>query len=146
MTPCILIWCHVEAEWSTYTSVSLDHHCSKQWLILNSKLSHHLNQYFHIGILGASINVSLIEIQSFSLKKRIWQYSLKIEGLLIQAAVWCVKFPTTVNVMAWVSNQMPSKVWDEIPYPFPKFNDCTVGCNCLSIQGFRLNRVSKRCP
>ena len=27
---------------------------------------------------------------------------------------------------AWISNHMPSKVWDEITYPFPIFNSCTV--------------------
>ena len=28
---------------------------------------------------------------------------------------------------AWISNHTPSKVWDEISYPFPNFNGCTVG-------------------
>ena len=27
---------------------------------------------------------------------------------------------------AWKSNHMPSKMWDEIIYPFPNFNGCTV--------------------
>ena len=27
---------------------------------------------------------------------------------------------------AWIRNHMPSKVWDEITYPFPNFNGCTV--------------------
>ena len=26
----------------------------------------------------------------------------------------------------WISNHMPSKVWDEITYPFLNFNGCTV--------------------
>ena len=26
----------------------------------------------------------------------------------------------------WISNCMPSKVWDEIAYPLPNFNNCTV--------------------
>ena len=26
---------------------------------------------------------------------------------------------------AWISNHMPSKVWDEITYPFPNFNIAT---------------------
>ena len=29
-------------------------------------------------------------------------------------------------IPAWISNHMPSKVWDEISYPFPNFNSCTV--------------------
>ena len=27
---------------------------------------------------------------------------------------------------AWISNQIPRKVWDENTYPFPKFNNATV--------------------
>ena len=27
---------------------------------------------------------------------------------------------------AWISNHMPSEVWDDIIYPFPKFNGATV--------------------
>ena len=27
---------------------------------------------------------------------------------------------------AWISNHTPSKVWDEITYPFLNFNGCTV--------------------
>ena len=28
--------------------------------------------------------------------------------------------------LTWISNHMPSKVWDEITYPFPNFNGCTI--------------------
>ena len=28
--------------------------------------------------------------------------------------------------MVWICNHMPNKVWDEIIYPFPNFNGCTV--------------------
>ena len=27
-------------------------------------------------------------------------------------------------ILAWISNHMPSKVWDEITYPFPKLQRC----------------------
>ena len=30
------------------------------------------------------------------------------------------------HVSAWTSNHMPRKMWDEITYPFPNFNGCTV--------------------
>ena len=33
---------------------------------------------------------------------------------------------TTQKIPAWISNDMPSKVWDEIAYPFLNFNGCTV--------------------
>ena len=29
-------------------------------------------------------------------------------------------------ILAWTSNHMPSKMWDEITYPFLNFNGCTV--------------------
>ena len=29
-------------------------------------------------------------------------------------------------IPAWISNHMVSKVWDEIPYPPPNFNNCTI--------------------
>ena len=29
-------------------------------------------------------------------------------------------------LLTWISNHRPNKMWDEIPYPFPNFNDCTV--------------------
>ena len=29
-------------------------------------------------------------------------------------------------IPAWISNHLPSKVWDEITYPFLNFNSCTV--------------------
>ena len=28
-------------------------------------------------------------------------------------------------ISAWISNHMPSEVWDEITYPFPNLNGCT---------------------
>ena len=31
-----------------------------------------------------------------------------------------------VNFNAWISNHMPSNVWDDISYPFPNFNGYTV--------------------
>ena len=49
---------------------------------------------------------------------------------------------------------MLSKVWDEMPYPFPNFNGCTVGmdklfrptlyngCNYLSMLGLKLHHIS----
>ena len=31
-----------------------------------------------------------------------------------------------VSLIAWISNHMPNEVRDEITYPFPNFNVCTV--------------------
>ena len=56
----------------------------------------------------------------------------------------------------WI-NHMPSKVWNEITYPFTNLNGCIVdvwervskfiphiGCNCSIIWGLKVNHVSKR--
>ena len=58
-------------------------------------------------------------------------------------------------IPSWISNHTPSKVWDEITYPFLNFNGATVevlqflptlynGCNYLSMLGLKLIHVSKR--
>ena len=31
-------------------------------------------------------------------------------------------YPRTAELLTWISNHMPSKVWDEITYPFPNFS------------------------
>ena len=48
---------------------------------------------------------------------------------------------------ALLSNHMPSKVWDEITYPFLNFHPTFYnGCNYLSMLGLKLNHVIKRGP
>ena len=65
-------------------------------------------------------------------------------------------------IAAWISNHMPSKVWDEITYQFPNFNGYTVevwewisnftthviitACDYLSMLGLKSIHVSKRGP
>ena len=62
-------------------------------------------------------------------------------------------------IPAWISNHIPSKVWDEIAYPFPNFNGRTLdvwelisnftlcnGCNHLSMLGLKLIHVNIRGP
>ena len=31
-----------------------------------------------------------------------------------------------ILIPAWISNYIHYKVWDEITYPFPNFNSCTI--------------------
>ena len=38
-------------------------------------------------------------------------------------------------IPTWINNHMPSKVCDEITYPFLSFDGCAVGCNYLSMLG-----------
>ena len=64
-------------------------------------------------------------------------------------------------IPAWIYNHRPSKVWDEITYPFQNFNGCAVEfwewisnfiphmiMNVItsSMLGFKLNHVSKGGP
>ena len=37
-----------------------------------------------------------------------------------------VNKPIFYSGLTWINNHNPSKVWDEITYPFPNFNDCAV--------------------
>ena len=51
--------------------------------------------------------------------------------------ITCNKIHNLAIIPAWISNHMLSKVWDEITYPFPNFNGCTVEVwewisNCIS--------------
>ena len=63
-------------------------------------------------------------------------------------------------ISTWISNHMPSKVWDEITYPFSNFDGCIVevwewisnfiphfyDCYHLSMLILKLNNVSKMGP
>ena len=61
-----------------------------------------------------------------------------------------------ILIPAWISNHMPSKVWDEITYPYSTFIGFGKGwvisyhvlwwCNYLSMLGLQLTSLSKRSP
>ena len=68
---------------------------------------------------------------------------------------------TMPYLISWIDSYFHHKLWDEITYPFPNFNGCTVevwewisdfipyfynGCNYLSMLGLTLIHVSKRGP
>ena len=58
--------------------------------------------------------------------------------------------PQDAPLLTWISNHMPSKVWDEIIYLFPNLDSCTVEVwewmsNYISMMGSKLNHVSTRC-
>ena len=40
--------------------------------------------------------------------------------------LWLPLLAWLPSIPAWISNHMPSKLWDEITYPFPNFNGSTV--------------------
>ena len=48
--------------------------------------------------------------------------SYDTELVLLKHISWTV----APLIPAWISNHMPSKVWDEITYPFLNFNGATV--------------------
>ena len=54
------------------------------------------------------------------------------QGPLLPKGFNCVTL-----IPAWISSYVSSKVWDEITYPFPNFNSCTIEvwewiCNFIS--------------
>ena len=52
------------------------------------------------------------------------------------------------NWGTWISNHMFSKVCDEITYPFPNFNGCTVevwDCKSNFISHFIMNAITYPC-
>ena len=71
-----------------------------------------------IGPSGTNFSEILIEIITFSLKKM---------RLKVSSAKWrpcCLGL--NVLTPACISNEIHYNVWDEITYPFPNFNVCTV--------------------
>ena len=46
--------------------------------------------------------------------------------IFFQNDLWVLSRTLINLIRAWISNHLPSKVWDEITYPFPTFNDATV--------------------
>ena len=64
---------------------------------------------------------------------------------------WPLYYHGLTLIPVWINNHMPEKVWNEITYPSPNFNCCTVwewiisfiphfyhGCNYLSMLGLKL--------
>ena len=63
----------------------------------------------------------IILISNFASYKSGWK-SLKDPAKML----WEVMWGTLTLIPAWISNYIPSKVWDEITYPFPNFNGVSV--------------------
>ena len=84
--------------------------------------------------------------------------SLFVLGTISRSTMQCIMRPGPIP--AWINVSIHYKVWDEITYPFPNFNDATVeirelisnftpfycGYDCLSMLGIKLNHVCKRGP
>ena len=72
----------------------------------------------------------MLELKSIHVNKRgPWpcMESGGLCGMFPANRVFIIMLPLWTNKLpAWISNHMPSKVWDEITYPFPNFNSCTV--------------------
>ena len=56
---------------------------------------------------------------------RIFMY-LYSGGNIILKHLWPFYWHGLTFIPAWISNHAPSKVWDEITYPFLNFNGTTV--------------------
>ena len=74
-----------------------------------------------------------------------------------RTAEWTTVVRSITLIPAWISNYIHYNVWDEITYPFPNFNICTVevckcvcnlthyyGCDYLSMLVLKLIHVSIR--
>ena len=66
------------------------------------------------------IVVSLWQVRTCS----IWQLTVSLLICLCPFVPFYLHGLTLIPT--WISNHIPSKVWDEITYPFPNFNDSTV--------------------
>ena len=57
-------------------------------------------------------------------------------------------FSLTILISAWISNHIPSKVWGEITYQLPNFNDCNIAiweCISNSIVHFIMDMITHSC-
>ena len=69
-------------------------------------------------------------------------YDLKIQV----SRTWAPYYLHVLTLIpAWISNHTPSKVWDEITYPFLNFNGCTVEVqewiSNFTVQGVQVQMV-----
>ena len=54
-------------------------------------------------------------------------FSDKMSTVVGNTEIWgTFRWYGSTLILAWISNPIPSKVWDEITYQFPNFNDCAV--------------------
>ena len=98
------------------------------------------------GPLGTHFCATLIEILLFSFKK------MRLKVSSAKRRPFCLG----LNVLkpVWISNHLPSNVWDEIIYPYPNLNGATVEVwewmsyfiSHFVMDGLKLNHVSKKGP
>ena len=56
----------------------------------------------------------------------IYAFAFGINSLTMKYCRGLLYFQIKWLIAGWISNHMPSKVWNEITYPFPNFNSCTI--------------------
>ena len=71
---------------------------------------------------GYWVSVVSMESDRHSASVIILLYALSYEKLIMMI----LKCTNKTLIQAWISNNIHYKVWDEITYPFPNFNDATV--------------------
>ena len=53
-----------------------------------------------------------------------WIFKSLWHSLTSPYVLWYL--PPRASIASWISNHVPSKMWDEITYPFTNFNSCTI--------------------
>ena len=92
-----------------------------------------LDSLNHIRISLVSRQLSCVD--TCQIESGIWHFNnvrcwrtdeiIKTEGLGLLTLWGPIYLHDLTLISAWISNQISSKVWDKITYPFPYFNDYT---------------------
>ena len=68
------------------------------------------------------------QTQNTDTNKKVHRIAMNLSSFekLCDFCIWYLSSVDLTLIPAWISNHMPSKMWDEITYPFLNFNGCTV--------------------
>ena len=141
----------------------------RKFKFLELTFCHLLNRTFHIMILWWQIILPHMVTRGNRLVSDEWQHAMSTHFFYYwdsfkfystEFIIYFMKHNSTFSTMypiywhsltsipPWIINHLHNKVWDEITFPFPNFNDCTVevwkgeiicptfcnGCNFLSMN------------
>ena len=97
----------------------------------NANILHKITTALHSVVLGSERRHGIWSFQQIMVSLRLVLHAL-VAVICVSSAVLLGSWIEMSNLLvvtlipAWISNHMPSKVWDEITYPFLNFSGCTV--------------------